>query len=392
MSLAAACAETQALIRRARSLFATESQSPDAASESAGELRRAAQTTGDAGAAMRRLSGELVDAHGLFVGRSAPALTASSHTDMVLEAQLRQAAALSQTGAAQIDAIAEENKSTAAAAAAARTPAAQMAVVAALRSQAARTQQIVDSTQQAAGQIAQTTRGLRYPDGGSGGPDDTTAGDPDQRHTVQMVDNKTKPPPPPPPQAGRPVDPADPIVGDPRFGYWENVPTPPPYVGAQPPPLKDQFRPFPDGTPLKVGPTTGMFTPGKTWIGDIDPPAVQGQEEYRFRMSGTDATTITRMVNENGVWQQQRWVQNVYEYQRNTSMVFDGDLGGLPPIQNIDRDWKPITLPQIAALSANNADTTFYLPDGCGGTVKFNDGVSIDPTNPNPIPIMTRPR
>lgn len=343
---------------------------------------------------MTELSGELVDAHGLFVGRSAPALTASSHTDMVLETQLRQAAALSQTGAVQIDAIAEENKSTTASAAVARTPAAQVAVVAALRSQAARTQQIVNATEQAAGQIAETTRALRYPDGGPG--------DRDQRPTVRMVDNTTKPPPPP--QAGRPPDPADSIVGDPRFGYWENVPPPPPYVGAQPPPLKDQFRPFPDGTPLKVGPTTGMFTPGKTWVGDIDPPAVQGQEEYRFRMSGTDATTITRMVNENGVWQQQRWVQNVYEYQRNTSVAFGGDigikgidgeggdLGGLPPIQNIDHDWKPITLPQISALSAGNADTTFYLPDGCGGTVKFNGGVSVDPANPNPIPIMTRPR
>ncbi|GAC1407691.1 MAG: hypothetical protein NVS4B6_21090 [Mycobacterium sp.] len=64
--------------------------------------------------------------------------------------------------------------------------------------------------------------------------------------------------------------------------------------------------------------------------------------------------------------------------------------GGLPPIQNIDHDWKPITLPQIAALSADNADTTFYLPDGCGGTVKFNGGVSVNPANP--IPIMTRPR
>ncbi|GAC1407687.1 MAG: hypothetical protein NVS4B6_21080 [Mycobacterium sp.] len=196
MSLAAACAETQAMIRRARSLFATESQSPAAASESAGALRRAAQSAGDARAAMSQLSGELADAHGLFVGRSAPALTASSHSDVVLETQLRQAAALGRAGAAQIGTIAEENQSTAAAAVLARTPAAQVAILTALRSQATRTQQIVNSTHEAAGQIAQTTRGLRYPDGGSGGPDDRIVADSDQRDTVQMVDNTTKPPPP----------------------------------------------------------------------------------------------------------------------------------------------------------------------------------------------------
>ena len=32
------------------------------------------------------------------------------------------------------------------------------------------------------------------------------------------------------------------------------------------------------------------------------------------------------MVHENGRWQQQRWVQNVYEYQRNTQISFSGDV------------------------------------------------------------------
>ena len=69
-----------------------------------------------------------------------------------------------------------------------------------------------------------------------------------------------------------------------------------------------------------------------------------------------------------------------------------GDIGGLPPLQNIDHDWKPISLPQIATLSANDADTTYYLPGGCGGSIRFDGGVSPNPANPSPIPIMTRPR
>jgi hypothetical protein len=206
-------------------------------------------------------------------------------------------------------------------------------------------------------------------------------------------------------QAGQAPDPTDPFIDDPRFGHWEDVPPPPPYTGAAPPPLQPQYRPFPDGTPHKIGPTTGMYVPGKTWIGDIDPPAVQGQEEYRFKLAGQQATTTTRTVNDNGHPQQQRWVQNVYEYQRNTSIAFggdvglkgiegeQGDIGGLPPIQNIDQAWKPISLPQIAGLSGNNAGTTYYLPDGCGGSVTFAGGVPQGSSGlpPRP-PVMTAPR
>jgi WXG100 family type VII secretion target len=210
---------------------------------------------------------------------------------------------------------------------------------------------------------------------------------------------------PGPLQAGQVPDPNNPFIDDPRFGHWEAAPAAPPYTGSTPPPLQPQYRPLPDGSPLKVGPTTGMYVPGKSWIGDVDPPVVQGQEEYRFKLAGEQATTMTRTVYENGHWQQERWVQNVYEYQRNTSMSFggdvgvkrldggDGDVGGLPPIQNIDHTWKPISLPQIAALSGNNADTTYYLPDGCGGSVPFAGGVPQGSTGlpPRP-PVMTAPR
>jgi len=209
--------------------------------------------------------------------------------------------------------------------------------------------------------------------------------------------------PPAPPQAGQPVPPGTPFVGDENFGHWENLPTPPPYVGAKPPPLASQYRPFPDGTPEKLGGTTGMYTPGKNWITDDQAPAAQLQEAYRFRIAGNEATTYTRMVNENGRWQQQRWVANVYEYQRNTQVLFGGsdvakmhdgsgtgDLGGLGPFVNIDHDWKPISLHQIAGLSAKNFDITYYLPDGCGGQVTFEGGVVPRvPGAPVPIPVMT---
>jgi hypothetical protein len=108
-------------------------------------------------------------------------------------------------------------------------------------------------------------------------------------------------------------------------------------------------------------------------------------------MAGTEATDTTRVANVNGQPQVQRWVANVYEYQRNTSTGGGNDLSGLPPIQNIDHNWKPISLPDIAKLSANNGGTTYYLPDGCGGSVKFYDGVPAN-TAPMQTPVMTRPR
>lgn len=87
----------------------------------------------------------------------------------------------------------------------------------------------------------------------------------------------------------------------------------------------------------------------------------------------------------------QRWVANVYEYQRNTSVVPGGDFGGLPPVQNVDRTWERIYLPEVATISASNPGTTYYLPDGCGGTVDFVGG-AVASNAPPPTPIMTQPR
>lgn len=204
---------------------------------------------------------------------------------------------------------------------------------------------------------------------------------------------------PPPPVPGQPTDPANPFIGDQRFGHWESV-IAPPYTGATPPPLTRQYRPLPEGTPLKTGGTTGWYTPGRNWAADA--PYVQYQEQYRFRISGRDATAYTRMVHQNGHWKQERWVQNVYEYQRNTQTLFggdvsgkgkQGDIAGLPSPPHIDYEWKPIGLNKIAALSATNTATTYYLPDGCGGHIRYQGGVPVGGLSglpPSP-PIMTRP-
>ena len=227
------------------------------------------------------------------------------------------------------------------------------------------------------------------------------AASPEDLLTVRGVDFKSDIPEEPPPLVpGQPIDPTNPFIGDQRFGHWESV-IAPPYTGATPPPLSRQYHQFPEGTPLKTGGTTGWYTPGRNWA--ADPPYAQYQEQYRFRIAGRVATTYTRMVHENGRWQQERWVQNVYEYQRNTQIGFSGDvsvrgkpgdLAGLPSPPYIDYEWKPIGLNEIASLSARNTTTTYYLPDGCGGQFTYQGGVPVGGLSglPSTPPIMTRPR
>jgi len=223
----------------------------------------------------------------------------------------------------------------------------------------------------------------------------------DELLAFQGVDFKLDTPDePPPPVPGQPIDPANPFIGDQRFGHWESV-IAPPYTGELPPPLARQYRPFPEGTPLKTGGTTGWYTPARNWAADA--PYVQYQEQYRFRISGREATAYTRMVHQNGRWQQERWIQNVYEYQKNTQMSFsgdvsvrgkDGDLAGLPSPPHIDYEWKPIGLNEIATLSARNTAATYYLPDGCGGHFTYQGGVPLGGISglPPAPPVITRPR
>jgi hypothetical protein len=228
-----------------------------------------------------------------------------------------------------------------------------------------------------------TASGMRSAADGLADQDERNRGDirdrvqvrePDRPHGgIQAVDYVRDIPQTPPRTPGVPSDPTYPFVGDERFGQWESVPPPSPYVGTSPPPPAPQYRPMPGGTPLTVGPSTGMFTPGKTWIGDIDPPAAQFDTNYRFRWVADQATSVTRVAGDGGL---QRWVAHVYEYQRDSDFHLNGDFAGLPHAINFDRTWHPISLPQITQLSANNPDVTFYLPDGCGGTKPFINGAA----------------
>ncbi|CAN5240852.1 hypothetical protein BH11ACT7_BH11ACT7_04490 [soil metagenome] len=259
--------------------------------------------------------------------------------------------------------------------------------------------ELIAADQQVAGKIFAATEGL----GGT-----TFAGeDSDREPTIQLVDNHVGgDAPAAPPHVGEPPDPTDTFVGDERFGHWEDVIVPP-YTGKEPPPLKSEYRPFGPDTPGKNGGPSEWYVRGRNWVTDDQAPLAQYQEQYKFRISGQEATPYTRMVTDDGVMRQQRWVQNVYESQHNTRLLFggevgvkgrggwkEGDIGALPPIQYF-ADWHRMAPNEIATISGNNPTVKYYMPDGCGGQFTYEGGVPVGGWSGKPInqpPIMTAPR
>jgi hypothetical protein len=209
----------------------------------------------------------------------------------------------------------------------------------------------------------------------------------------------------PPMRPGEPIDPKNGRIGDPRFGHWEDLTLPyKPWVGDTPPPLTTAERPFPEDVrdALTAKPTE-YFVPNKSWAFDNEAPYLRLQEQYRVRISGSEATPYTRVIDSAAGPTQQRWVQYTYEvaHSRQVSLGGDvqvkgkpGDIAGLGPYRWLSEDWTPTSIADIAKLSATNPKIDFHIPDGCGGQFTLQNAVPVGPlpigVPPSP-PIMTRP-
>ena len=192
MSLAQACAQTEAAIQRARSLFAPAAQPP--AESAIGDIDRAARSTAATAQMTGDLSGVLIDRHTTFANQNAPILSSAAQTDAAVQTHAGAAATLTQTGARRLDAIAAQTRATSQAAATASSPAAKRAVLVALRSQLSQAADVVSRTQQQASGLAGQVRALKYspPAGthgdtqalgfGPGGAPQTPQPDPDPPH------------------------------------------------------------------------------------------------------------------------------------------------------------------------------------------------------------------
>jgi hypothetical protein len=162
MSLVQECADAQAAIARARSLFgaAGSIDVPNGATE----ITDAVQTaTAGRDRTVDMAGGAGMPAYREMVDRSIPPLTTASTSDAGLTTHLVTAAAVTQAGATRLDSIAAQTRTISAAAPTARTAADQRAVLTALRGQMAQASQVVQTTQRQAGAAATQIRSLKYP-------------------------------------------------------------------------------------------------------------------------------------------------------------------------------------------------------------------------------------
>jgi hypothetical protein len=224
MSVVQACADTEAAVARARSLFGSSSsiEVPNSASEITGAVQTA---TAGRDRTLDMAGGAGMPAYRAMVDRAIPPLTTASTSDAGLTTHLVTAAAVTNAGATQLDGIAAHTRTISAAAPAARTAADQRAILTALRGQLSQASQVVQTTQQQAGAAAAQIHSLQYPKDGA------------QSGRVQAVDfNQDGPQPPPGTQPFLPAyeqaltaPPAPPPSGPPLpFSPPQNPPAPAP--------------------------------------------------------------------------------------------------------------------------------------------------------------------
>jgi hypothetical protein len=161
MSVVQACAQAEVVIERARSLFATAALPP--AGSAAGGLATASQATAATAQRTADNSGVLTARHKTFANTNTATLSGAGHTEAALDTQIARGAALTQTGAQRLDAIATQTRATAQTARTARTPAAQRVILTALRAQVAQAQDVVNTATTQAGALAAQIRALKYP-------------------------------------------------------------------------------------------------------------------------------------------------------------------------------------------------------------------------------------
>ncbi|MUL48360.1 hypothetical protein FZI85_27595 [Mycobacterium sp. CBMA293] len=411
MSFAASVQQAMAALQRGRALFGEPQPSAaETVTQASSPLSAGSDRSSLAATQMRPETGLLGTQYGLFAGQSQAQLAHFTKTDTAMASQIAQASEQNESGRDRSQAVVDVARhDVATMGPLTGTPQGKVALLRALRGHVGTQDALVREQQQNSAQTASNIRALGYgtpkdSPTAPGGPDDTIIGPHDGPRT-ETVDSHTG--------AGLPqpaVDPRNPFVGDERFGQWVDV-VPPPYTGDTPPPPWTGHRDFPPetmgpGQPKGPAGPSGFYTPGgRPWADDNAPPMADVQEQYAFRMSGQDYTPYTRMVNGH----QQQWVQSTYDAREWTRVNINGPawagkdpnpltgelggttsggLGGISPPAYM-HDWRPISVNEIARMSALNPAVTYYVPNGCGGQLTFEGGVPHGGVTPPPtLPSM----
>lgn len=140
---------------------------------------------------------------------------------------------------------------------------------------------------------------------------------------------------------------------------------------------------------LNVGPTSDYGYPMRNWS---SAPFGEYSESYRFRITGTEFTGQTKMVQVDGKWYQAEWQNYKYEYRQNQNFHMNSpDWVPTKDLPNVNQSWKPISVAGIVDISHRLPDTKIWLPDTCGGKVTLVNGSVVGPNFKTPE-VMYAPR
>ncbi len=169
-------------------------------------------------------------------------------------------------------------------------------------------------------------------------------------------------------------------------GFW-GVDMSRPSLTPDPLPAPAPYRARPPCAEVN-GPSSGVVTVGGDSPQQPEAVGFDLQHTYRFRISGSEFTGQTQMVQIDGKWYQAQW--HSYTYEMNKIPVVSG-AGQIPalqlPIMSEANKWTPVSVGQIMTESSTHPGGTLYLPNPFGDPVKVEHGGLI--LKQPVVPIMT---
>lgn len=160
-------------------------------------------------------------------------------------------------------------------------------------------------------------------------------------------------------------------------GYWQIDKTKPMDSPNSPPPARGNYTQEIPQNQFTERVKSAPLVIGKSWAEGNEEPYLQGKEQFQFRVSGTEFTGQTKMVQVDGKWYQAEWQNYTYDMKRTTIIAGGNDMGGLGSMP-VYRNWEPVSYGQIMGYSAAHPDGPLFLPDTCGNQIKLVNAAPVD--------------
>lgn len=160
-------------------------------------------------------------------------------------------------------------------------------------------------------------------------------------------------------------------------GYWQIDKTKPMASPDSPPPPRASYTQEMPQSDYTKGVKSAPLVIGKNWAEGAEEPYMQGREQFQFRVSGTEFTGQTKMVQVDGKWYQAEWQNYTYDMQRTQMISGGNDMGGLGNF-TVPEKWQPVSYGQIMGYSAAHPDGPLFLPDTCGNQIKLVNAAPVD--------------